>query len=420
MIKDLLHQNYCSRLPRLREWYKATTEKLSFPVYSSYDIRDSGYKVSNVDANIYPAGFNNICHQDMDAAVEIMDHYLKSHYGAEVQRVLLVTEEHTQNPYYWDNVAAIRDLIERSGRKIFVGMPSAIQPMDLKSASGKTVHVEAGRPQNQALMNFKPQVIISNNDFSNPHKDWAEAWQSLALPINPPRELGWYQRKKSTYFKHYNQLVLEFSNILDLDPFALNVMTDLHSSFDLDDEKSMAELAAKVDAMISKTAAEYKKRDIDAKPVVFVKSNAGTYGMGVVRVESGAELLNWNSKARKKMKASKGGNQVTEVIVQEGIPSRVESDGAVAEPVIYMIGCELAGGFLRTHSDKSATDSLNAPGAVYKRLCVSDLNVGLDNSPLENVYGWSAKLGLIAIGLEAQEMGIPFVNYVKTSCSSHS
>jgi glutamate--cysteine ligase len=133
----------------------------------------------------------------------------------------------------------------------------------------------------------------------------------------------------------------------------------------------------------------------------------------VIRVSSGKEVLEWNYKAKKKMKAAKGGRDVEEVIIQEGIPSIVQSDGASAEPVIYMIGCQLAGGFLRTHSEKSGTESLNSPGAVYKRLCVSDLNVSLAGSPLENVYGWSAKLGLLAIALEAKEMGVQFKGYTQ-------
>ena len=94
--------------------------------------------------------------------------------------------------------------------------------------------------------------------------------------------------------------------------------------------------------------------------------------------------------------------------IQEVIPTVDQIEIASLEPVIYMIGRDLPGGFLRTHAEKSATDSLNSPGAVFKRLCVSDLNVSLKGSPLENVYGWSARLGLLAIGLEAKEMGVQF------------
>ncbi|MNY35545.1 Glutamate-cysteine ligase [compost metagenome] len=172
--------------------------------------------------------------------------------------------------------------------------------------------------------------------------------------------------------------------------------------------------------MIARLREEYKKRGITQEPFVFVKNNAGTYGLAVIRVGSGAEVLDWSYKSRKKMKAAKGGRDVEEVIIQEGIPSVVQADGASAEPVIYMIGCELAGGFLRTHSEKSSTDSLNSPGAVYKRLCVSDLAINTPGCQNENVYGWTAKIGLLAIGHEAQELKAEFKGYKpKSPCSAN-
>lgn len=413
MIQDVLHKNFCQQSKKICDWYAALTAQVSIPIYSSYDIRDSGFKVANVDANIYPAGFNNICNQDRESAVEILNGFLLKRYGSKTQKVALITEEHTANLYYWDNVAAIRELLEQSGRKVLVAFPKRIDPFTIKSASGKDVHVVGGFEDSPEWKAFQPDLVISNNDFSDPHEEWG---QQLVAPLTPPRQMGWYQRQKSNYFKHYNRLSTEFAALVDMDPFQFTVETELFEEFDPDDRDSLTKLAARTDAMISRIQAAYDERKIQSKPVIFIKNNAGTYGLGVVRVESGADVLSWNVKSRKKMKAAKGGRDISEVIIQEGIPSRVLSDGATAEPAIYMIGCELAGGFLRTHSEKSSTESLNSPGAVYKRLCVSDLAVSLEQNPLENVYGWSARIGLIAIGLEAKEMKIDFLGYGPGSC----
>ncbi len=35
---------------------------------------------------------------------------------------------------------------------------------------------------------------------------------------------------------------------------------------------------------------------------------------------------------------------------------------------------------------------------------------------MENVYGWSAKLGLLAIGMEAQEMNVTFQGFLNAPC----
>jgi glutamate--cysteine ligase len=416
MIRNTLHENLCSQSNKITDWFCQKTKSLSYPIYSSYDIRDAGFKISNVDANIFPAGFNNICPTDKESAVGLMGQYLNKHYGASVGRVLLVTEEHTNNPYYWENVLTIQGLLKSAGKEVLVGIPRRLDaPIKVQSSSGQEVQIVSAFEDSDAVKAFRPDLIISNNDFSEAHEEWAS---HLTLPMNPPRELGWYQRKKSQYFENYNQLVTEFSDLVGLDPFLMNVKTEYFENFDLAVDSSRLQLAEKVDHMIAGLKEEYKKRGINQEPFVFVKNNSGTYGLAVIRVGSGAEIKDWNYKSRKKMKAAKGGRDVEHVIIQEGIPSRVQAEGASAEPVIYMIGCELAGGFLRTHSEKGSTDSLNSPGAVYKKLCVSDLNVSLQGSPLENVYGWSARLGLMAIGMEAQQMGALFNGYQRKACGS--
>ncbi|WP_413292257.1 glutamate--cysteine ligase [Bdellovibrio sp. HCB185ZH] len=410
MAKLTLHKQTLANMQEICSWFKSKSNEFQHPIYSSYDIRDSGYKISNVDANIFPAGFNNICPTDKETSVSLMNKYIIEHYGEKIKKILLVTEEHTNNAFYWENVFTIKSLIEASSIEVKVAIPRELeQPMQITSSAGNEITVHSALMSGSLMKEFKPDLIISNNDFSEAYEEWAKT--VTEFPMNPPRELGWYQRKKSTYFKYYNQLVEEFSAIAKIDPFLMTVETELFEHFDIGDENSRAALAARVDAMLAHLKTEYQKRGITQEPFVFVKNNAGTYGLAVIRVGSGAEVKEWSYKSRKKMKAAKGGRDVEEVIIQEGIPSIVESDGASAEPVIYMIGSELAGGFLRTHSEKSSTESLNSPGAVYKRLCVSDLAINTPGCPQENVYGWTAKLGLLAIAHEARELKAEFKGY---------
>ncbi|MGZ3744190.1 MAG: glutamate--cysteine ligase [Pseudobdellovibrionaceae bacterium] len=414
MVKELLHKQTLEHMDEICKWFKSKTRDIAYPLYSSYDIRDAGYKVSNVDANIFPAGFNNICPADKETSVGLMASYIDKHYGASVKNILLVTEEHTNNAFYWENVYTIKSLIEQAGKTVRIAIPRELaEPLKVQSSGGRELTVHSALKGGPLLKEFKPDLVISNNDFSEAYEEWAK---TMDFAINPPRELGWYQRKKSRYFKFYNQLVNEFAEVAKFDPFLLRVETEVYSHFDINSEESRNDLADKVDQMLKRLKSEYQRRGITQEPFVFVKNNAGTYGLAVIRVGSGEEVRQWNYKSRKKMKAAKGSREVEEVIIQEGIPSIVRADNASAEPVIYMIGCELAGGFLRTHSEKDSTESLNSPGAVYKRLCVSDLSVRAEGCPQENVYGWSAKLGLLAIALEAQEMGVEFKNFKTASC----
>ena len=411
-----IHESVCCQIDPISQWFKSKTSLLEYPIYSSYDIRDSGYKVTNVDANIYPAGFNNICPTDKETAAELFKKYIHIHYGPSVKKIMLITEEHTNNPFYLENVASITEMLVNGGFKVQVAFPQNLaEPLTLTSVTGKTVKVHSGYVQSQSFKEFAPDIVISNNDFSLALSDWG---QQLELPLNPPRELGWYQRKKSRYFENYNKLVDEFSKVAKIDPFLMRVETELFANFDINSDESRDQLAAAVDSFLARLQKTYLEKGISQKPFCFVKNNAGTYGLAVVKVNSGDEVKEWTYKSRKKMKAAKGGREVEEVIIQEGIPSVVTAEGASAEPVIYMVGCELAGGFLRTHSEKSSTESLNSPGAVYKKLCVTDLQDDREKCPKENVYGWSAKLGLLAIGLEAQQMNVQFKGYIKAACGS--
>ena len=133
---------------------------------------------------------------------------------------------------------------------------------------------------------------------------------------------------------------------------------------------------------------------------MFLKNNSGTYGLGMTTITYAEDIDSWTYKIRKKMKAGKGGVKVKELIIQEGISTYVRDKGVVAEPVIYAIGSKPVGGFLRTHSLKGEKDNLNSPGVVYRTLCLSDLAIEVEGKPSENVYGWVALLGVLALARE--------------------
>ncbi len=406
------HDAIIKHLDTLKTWREQKKKSLPFPIYTSVDIRDAGYKVASVDANIYPAGFNNICEVDLEQAPAIFNDYITTHYEKPIHKVLLITEEHTNNAYYWQNVHALMSFIAASGREVRVTMPKDLsESMEIESAFGNKIKISKSKRTAGTIIvddDFVPDIIISNNDFSISYDDWNKGLETI---INPPRGLGWYQRKKSTHFEYYNQLAEEFADIIQVDPWMFKVETHLVTDFNPNLDASKQALAQKVDAMISRMRENYQKRNLDIKPTVFIKNNAGTYGLAVTKVESGSDVLTWNNKTRTKMKAAKGGREVEEIIIQEGIPTTIKSEDATAEPAIYMLGCQLLGGFLRTHSAKGPTDSLNSPGAVFKRLCVTDLKVQPSKCPLENVYGWVATLSCLATGLEAKSMGVEFSGY---------
>jgi glutamate--cysteine ligase len=68
----------------------------------------------------------------------------------------------------------------------------------------------------------------------------------------------------------------------------------------------------------------------------------------------------------------KEGQQVTQVIIQEGVPTYERINDAVAEPVVYMIDRYVVGGFYRVHAERGIDENLNAPGASFVPLAFAE------------------------------------------------
>ena len=140
-----------------------------------------------------------------------------------------------------------------------------------------------------------------------------------------------------------------------------------------------------------------------------VKADAGTYGMGILMVHSGEELLHLNRKQRNKMAKGKGNKSIEKVILQEGVPTLEcwQTNDAVAEPVVYMIGHHVIGGFYRVHTQKGPSENLNAPGMHFEPLAFAKPC----NYPKENdcqnrfyIYGVIARLAALAAARELEQL----------------
>jgi len=392
----------------LAHWLEHRVPVKFEPFYSSIDLRDAGFKLAPVDANLYPAGFNNICSDDLASAVSILKPLLQRHLGQTPQRIAILPEFHTRNRFYADNLYELRQLFRNSGIETEIGWLSEnindTNPIQLQTSDERTLTAYPFTRKGDRLTfaPFDPEFILLNNDFS---AGFPEILRGLKQPIEPSPKLGWHTRRKSDFFTHYNKLAGELATAAGIDPWRLQVATKQVTGIDFDEGKGLDQIADAVDAMLADLANEYKERNIEEKPFVFVKSNAGTYGMGVIRVESGNEIRTMNRRSRNKMAVGKNNLPIQEVIVQEGIPTRFQLDGVYGEPAMYLLGNELMGGFLRKNPERGRDDNLNSKGMVFQKLCISDLREGADrNLELELVYGTIAQLSAAAITLEIADV----------------
>ena len=124
----------------------------------------------------------------------------------------------------------------------------------------------------------------------------------------------------------------------------------------------------------AKIRRKYKEYGIQEKPFIIVKADAGTYGMGIMTVRDPKELADLNRRSRNKMSVIKDGQEVSEVILQEGVPTNERVNDSVAEPVVYMIDRYVVGGFYRVNPERGNDENLNSPGASFVPLAFAGSN----------------------------------------------
>lgn len=430
-LKRAIVRGTLSNLERVQNWFQARSEQAPPPFYGSVDIRDSGVKIAPVDNNLFPGGFNNLCPDDLRTAPPIIRRQLETKAAAfgqtNVKRVLIIPESHTQNRFYAENLATLVDLLRQAGFETEVGWYSndlaQTDAVVLESVSGRKLTAQPLKILGQRLSTaagFTPDLILINNDFSS---GYPKTLDQVEQPIIPSHALGWHTRKKSEHFIYYNELAAEFSEIIGIDPWSIQVDTQEVDAVNFSDSTGIDQVRETTRAMLERLHTQYDARGIKNRPFVFVKNNSGTYGMGILVVHDVAELDQLNRREKNKMSVGKNRLAIQSVVVQEGIPTATLVDRLPAEPVIYLVGCELVGGFLRTNSERTIEDNLNSQGMVFRKLCMADFRSfdpsgafnsdaeldaqALKSAPqLEIVYGSIARLSALATGRELVAHGI--------------
>jgi glutamate--cysteine ligase len=259
------------------------------------------------------------------------------------------------------------------------------------------------------LKNFDPCTILLNNDLSAGIPAILENLKEQTLL--PPLHAGWALRRKTNHFSSYDDVVKKFSKMVDIDPWLLNPFFAKCSGVDFKERTGEDALVATVDTVLAKIRKKYKEYGIKEKPFVIVKTDAGTYGQGVMTVRDSSEVRDLSGKQSSKMSVFKDGMEVMDVIVQEGVYTFEQINDAVAEPVVYMIDRYVVGGFYRVHEDRRVDENLNSPGMHFVPLAfahqhsVPDMRAKPGTAAPNRfyMYGVVARLALLAASLELEK-----------------
>lgn len=402
-----------SQVPKIESWFRLKWKETPAPLTSSVDLRHAGFKLAPVDTNLFPAGFNNLNPEFLPLCIQAAQTALVE-YIPDCTKILILPESHTRNKFYLQSLNVLRNILVKAGFVVRVGSldPELKDPMEVALDHGETLLIEPLRREGHrvGLDNFNPCFLLLNNDLSS---GVPEILQGLHQRIRPTAKLGWATRLKSSHFQFFNEVAREFAELVGLDSWLIDPYFSSLDGIDFMAQEGVEQLAQEVDRILALISDKYATYGITEKPFVVVKADNGTYGMGVMTVHQGEELRQLNRKQRTKMSASKGSRKVDRVIIQEGVYTfETMPNGAVAEPVLYMIGQFVVGGFYRVHQGRGKDENLNAPGMHFEPLAFAqacnmpcdDLEV-IDCPNRFYAYGVIARLAALAAAREIAAIG---------------
>ncbi|MEN8219078.1 MAG: glutamate--cysteine ligase [Pseudomonadota bacterium] len=406
---DHLQAHLLAHQADIERWLRLQWQDTPAPFYASVDLRNAGFKLAPVDTNLFPAGFNNLSPDTMPLAVQAVQSVIERlNMGA--RGVLLIPENHTRNLYYLESVASLRDILQKAGYEVRIGslLPDLQAPREFTLPSKQSLLLEPLIREGDCVLvkGFASCLVLLNNDLSLGRPPILE---DIHQEIVPPLHVGWSSRLKSRHFTIYSQVAKEFSEQIDIDPWLIDPMFRNCGEINFMKKEGYECLADNVDALIGAIQRKYTEYEVPHQPFVIVKADAGSYGMGVMTVHSGDDILALNRKQRTRMSSTKEGQKISRVILQEGVYT-FETWGtkkAVAEPVVYMIDHFVVGGFYRVHTTRGVNENLNAPGMHFEPLafvnsCITpEQSMAPDAEPNRfYAYGVIARLALLAAARE--------------------
>jgi glutamate--cysteine ligase len=402
-----------NQVASIEAWFRQRWQETPAPITSSVDLRHAGFKLAPVDTNLFPAGFNNLNHDFLPLCIQAAQSTLVGSFPT-CMKILLLPESHTRNQFYLSSVSVLRDIFVKAGFIVRIGSldPTMTTSVEWIAENGEKILIEPvfRKGKHVELADFNPCLLLLNNDLST---GVPEILQDLKQRIRPTTKLGWASRLKSSHFQFFSEVASEFAELVGIDPWLIDPLFTAVDDIDFMAQTGVDTLAAEVDRILAMIRAKYAIYNITDTPFVAVKADNGTYGMGVMMVHDGAELLQLNRKQRTRMASSKGSQKVSRVLIQEGVYSfETMPDGAVAEPVVYMIGQFVVGGFYRVHQGRGKDENLNAPGMHFEPLAFAhacnvpceDLEV-VDSPNRFYAYGVIARLAALAAAREIAAAG---------------
>jgi len=390
-------------------WFENHAKKIPVPFLSAVTIKDSGFKLSVSDFQLFPSGLNHLSSSDLSKAPKLAKKYFKRFHEdlGKFKKILVLASTQHPNSLFYDHLDALIKLLKKSEMRVVVGtIENTSSPFEAKTSTKKSIQIFPTHVENYHLVtnNFKPEFVLVVDRFAP--EDLAKL-VNIAQPVTPHRRALVHKKNKlSEHMTTYNSLATEFADMVGIDPWLITTPFALETHVNFDERSGVEKVAQATQDLLIVLSEKYHKYTINQSPLIQVRNNSGTYGMGRLLVRSPKELSKLYLKKRKKRTAPKGQSVINDVIVQEDIPAKPLFDKFVGETVIYLIGNEILGGFIKSYETLIPTKSLkkartqlfqpikfSSGGSHLKLKSKVDKNMGL-------LYQSVSRLGALAISYD--------------------
>jgi glutamate--cysteine ligase len=405
-------------MPAIERWFRLEWMEHTPPFYTSADLRNAGFKLAPVETNLFPSTFNNLTPEMLPLAVQAAMAAVEK-ICPEAKNLLLIPESQ-HNSFYLQNIQRLMQVFTQAGLNVRLGSldKNLHAPTTVALPDGGELLLEPlvrtrGRI---GLKHFDPCTVLLNNDLWDGQPQVLENLHEQYLL--PPLHAGWPLRRKSRHFQSYEEVAKKFSKLLGMDPWLINPMHMACGPVDFDDPQGLEALKAQVEVLLTKIRRKYKDYGINEKPFVVVKADNAN-GSGILTLHDVKELDDPARLARARSSMVREGQQLGEIVLQEGVPTFERINEAVAEPVVMMIDRYVVGGFYRVHAERGPDENLCAPGSRYVPLAFAGSNQlpkpgakpGANAPNRFYMYGVIGRLAMLAAAYELEATDPEAENY---------
>ena len=356
-------------MPAIERWFRLEWMEHTPPFYTAVDLRNAGFKLAPVATDLFPGSFNCLTPEMLPLAVQAAMAAIEK-ICPEAKNLLLVPGQDIHNTFYLMNLQRLVRIFTQAGLNVRLGSLDAavVAPTTLALPDGGTLTVEplVRKRGRLGLKDFDPCTILLNNDLAEgtPRVLQHLYEQYLLPPLHASRAV----RHRSQHFQSYEEVAKKFAKLLGMDPWLINPLYGQCGQVNVAESTGLECVRSNVDALLTKVRRKYKEYGISEKPFVVIKADVGARGKGIMTVRDTKELDTLKDRAGAcTAQAGRPGSKagVTELIIQEGVPTYERINDAVAEPVVAMIDRYVVGGFYRVHAERGADESLKAAGSSY-------------------------------------------------------